>query len=66
MAVIYTRVSLAGLQLCDLVAHSSRNEILREQGCFTGTVLPFGERVIEILGQKYDGEGQRCFGKKFI
>jgi len=58
--------NIAGLQLCDLIAHSSRNEILREQGIPTARVLPFGEKVINILQEKYDREGQRCFGKKFI
>jgi len=58
--------NIAGLQLCDLIAHSSRNEILREQSLFTGRVLSFGEKVIKILESKYDCEGQRCFGKKFI
>jgi len=58
--------NIAGLQLCDLIAHSSRNEILREQSLFTGRVLSFGEKVIKILESKYDFEGQRCFGKKFI
>jgi len=58
--------NIAGLQLCDLIAHSSRNEILREQGIATTRVLPFGEKVINILQDKYDHEGQRYFGKKFI
>jgi len=58
--------NIAGLQLCDLIAHSSRNEILQDQGLFAGNILPFGQKIIEILKSKYDGEGQRCFGKKFI
>ncbi len=58
--------NIAGLQLCDLIAHSSRNEILQEQHIFTGKILPFGQRIVEILQEKYDREGQRCFGKKFI
>lgn len=58
--------NIAGLQLCDLIAHSSRNEILREQRLFKGSIFPFGEKVIKILEGKYDQEGQRCFGKKFI
>jgi len=58
--------NIAGLQLCDLIAHSSRNEILREQEMPTARILPFGEKVIAILQNKYDREGQRCFGKKFI
>lgn len=58
--------NIAGLQLCDLIAHSSRNEMLKEQGIQTARVLPFGEKLIKILQSKYDQEGQRCFGKKFI
>jgi len=58
--------NIAGLQLCDLIAHSSRNEILQEQHAITVRILPFGHKVIEILQRKYDKEGQRCFGKKFI
>jgi len=58
--------NIAGLQLCDLLAHSSRNEILREHGIPTARVLTFGEKVIKILQDKYDREEQRCFGKKFI
>lgn len=58
--------NIAGLQLCDLIAHSSRNEILREQNVFKGRILPFGESVIKILAIKYYQEEERCFGKKFI
>ncbi len=58
--------NIAGLQLCDLIAHSSRNEILLDQGIPTARILTFGEKVIKILQHKYDREGQRCFGKKFI
>ena len=58
--------NIAGLQLCDLVAHSSRNEILTEQGITSINVSPFGEKVIRLLQMKYDKEGTRCFGKKFL
>lgn len=58
--------NIAGLQLCDLIAHSSRNEILKEQGALPGTISPFGKQVIKILQAKYDGEGTRCYGKKFL
>jgi hypothetical protein len=58
--------NIAGLQLADLIAHPSRNEILREQGSFSGKIAPFGAEVIKILQAKYDQQGVRCFGKKFI
>jgi hypothetical protein len=58
--------NIAGLQLADLIAHPSRNEILKEQGLFTGKISVFGAEVIEILQDKYDRQGMRCFGKKFI
>jgi len=58
--------NIAGLQLCDLIAHPSRNEILKEQGLFSGNISPFGAQVIKLLQTKYDQEGIRCFGKKFL
>lgn len=58
--------NIAGLQLADLIAHPSRNEILREEGLLERPVAPFASRVIEILQSKYDRMGRRVFGKKFI
>lgn len=58
--------NIAGLQLADLIAHPSRNEILNEQGLLQRQIAPFANRVIEILSKKYDQEGGRMFGKKFI
>lgn len=58
--------NISGLQLADLLAHPSRNEILREQGFWDKDIPPFAQRVIAILRQKYDREGERIFGKKFL
>ena len=58
--------NIAGLQLADLIAHPSRNEILEEHGFLSGKVFPFGREVIKILQIKYDRQGERCFGKKFL
>jgi hypothetical protein len=58
--------NVAGLQLADLVAHPSRNEILRDHGLLEKDVAPFAARVIDILQAKYDRMGNRLFGKKFI
>jgi hypothetical protein len=58
--------NIAGLQICDLIAHSSRNEILKEQGITSVNVSPFGGKVIRLLQIKYDREGARCFGKKYL
>ena len=60
--------NIAGLQLADLLAHPSRNEILLEQGLLERGLAPFAARVVEILGGKYDqnrADG-RVFGKKFL
>ena len=57
--------NLAGLQLADLVAHPSRNEILSEHG-HSVTIAPFATKVIAILRSKYDRRGERVFGKKML
>ena len=58
--------NLAGLQLADLIAHPSRNEILMGNGLLEKPPGPFAEKVIEILQKKYDQRGDRPFGKKFF
>jgi len=58
--------NIAGLQLADLIAHPSRNEILLEQGLIDTPLSPFAKLVVEVLTQKYDRQGSRFYGKKFI
>jgi hypothetical protein len=58
--------NVAGLQLADLLAHPSRNEILEEQKLLDREIAPFAQRIIEILQRKYDRQGTRVFGKKFL
>ena len=58
--------NVAGLQIADLIAHPSRNEILGEQGMLEREIAPFARRIIEILQHKYDRKGDRVFGKKFL
>ena len=58
--------NISGLQIADLLAHPSRNEILGEHGLLTRELAPFAKRVIEILQRKYDQQGGRIFGKKFL
>jgi len=58
--------NISGLQLADLIAHPSRNEILDENGLLDRPLPPFGTNVIEILQGKYCQHGGRIFGKKFI
>ncbi len=58
--------NIAGLQLADLIAHPSRSEILREQGLSERELPPFAARVIQILQKKYDRQGERFFGRKFL
>ncbi len=58
--------NIAGLQLADLIAHPSRNEILQEKGLLTGEMGAFAKKVVEILQGKYDNDQGRMFGKKFL
>lgn len=58
--------NISGLQLADLLAHPSRNEILQEQKLLEKEIAPFAKRVIEILQKKYDQREGRIFGKKFL
>ncbi len=58
--------NIAGLQLADLLAHPSRDEILQEQGLLTREIPSFAARVVDILQRKYDQREGRPFGKKFL
>ncbi|MDO3378127.1 DUF3800 domain-containing protein [Geoalkalibacter halelectricus] len=58
--------NVAGLQLADLLAHPSRNEMLRDKGFLEEGLRPFGEKIVAILQDKYYRRGTRVFGKKFI
>ena len=58
--------NVSGLQLADLLAHPSRNEILNDQGLLPRQIAPFARKVIEILQGKYYRSGDRMFGKKFL
>lgn len=58
--------NISGLQIADLLAHPSRNEILNEHELLTRRIAPFAEKIIKILSKKYyQGEG-KIFGKKFL
>ena len=59
-------INIAGLQLADLVAHPSRNDILRAQGFLGESKDQYGKKISEILETKYDKVDGRTFGKKFI
>jgi hypothetical protein len=58
--------NISGLQLADLIAHPSRNEVLRAQGLLEREIAPFGKKVIKVLQNKYDKKGKMIFGKKFL
>lgn len=57
--------NIAGLQLADLLAHPSRNEILHDNNLLGRKLPPFGNKIIEILQDKYY-RGSRIFGKKLL
>jgi len=58
--------NIPGLQLADIIAHSSRDEILRDQEFAAREFAPFTSSVISILQTKYYRRGECIFGKKFI
>jgi len=58
--------NISGLQLADLIAHPSRNEILMENRMLDRPLAPFARMIIEIVQEKYYKRGDRVFGKKFI
>jgi len=58
--------NISGLQLADLIAHPSRNEILKEQGFLDKEFSLFVREVIKILQKKYDQYEGKMFGKKFL
>jgi len=58
--------NISGLQLADVVAHPSRNEMLQENSLLDKPIAPFALKVIEILQGKYYRQGDHVFGKKFL
>jgi len=58
--------NISRLQLADLLAHPSRNEILKENRLVDRQIGPFAQKVIGILQDKYDRRGSKLFGKKLL
>lgn len=58
--------NIAGLQLADLIAHPSRNEILADQNLLGRDPATLARSVIEILQSKYYRRAGNIYGKKFL
>jgi hypothetical protein len=58
--------TITGLQLADVIAHPSRNEIVCENEVLEGSIKPFAEQIIRILQEKYYRREERVYGKKYI
>jgi len=58
--------NIAGLQLADLIAHPSRNEILKENGHCNKPLAIFGKKIKKILKDKYYQLNNQIYGKKMI
>jgi hypothetical protein len=58
--------NIAGLQVCDLLAHSSRHEILWENGLTDRPPAAFAAKIIRILQGKYDQREGKTWGKKLL
>lgn len=57
--------NISGLQLADMIAHPSRNEILKDSGFDQIRLGDFAKKVIGLLGKKYYQKDGKVFGKKF-
>jgi hypothetical protein len=58
--------NIAGLQIADMIVHSSRDEILKDNGFWGKDLAPFTQRIVTILQSKYYQKDGKMFGKKFI
>ncbi len=58
--------NISGLQLADIIAHPSRNEILNDNNLLEKPLAPFAIKIIQILQRKYYQQQGRIFGKKFL
>ena len=58
--------NISGLQIADIIAHPSRNEILNENGFSEIAIAPYAKRIIEVLQSKYYRREGNIFGKKFL
>ena len=58
--------NISGLQLADIIAHPSRAEILDAAGMLGRPLASFSRKVIDLLQDKYDRQGEKIFGKKLI
>ena len=58
--------NIAGLQLADILAHPSRNEILLANGLSTRPLGTFAEKIVGILRAKYDSVADKVYGKKML
>jgi hypothetical protein len=60
------RVNVAGLQLADLLAFPSRAEMLHEKNLFGRDLPKFTRKLLKVLYAKYDQQGDKVFGRKYI
>jgi hypothetical protein len=58
--------NISGLQLADIIAHPSRNEILIENNMQEKPLAPFAQKIVSILQEKYYQHSGKVFGKKFL
>ncbi|MFC1676220.1 DUF3800 domain-containing protein [Planctomycetota bacterium] len=58
--------NIAGLQLADLLAHPSRNEILVANNHKSVKLRVFGSKIVDILQEKYYRKGTTVYGKKML
>ena len=59
-------LNISGLQIADLIAGPSRNEILSDHSLITLMPDWYSDEVINILQEKYDRVGDKVYGKKLL
>jgi hypothetical protein len=58
--------NIAGLQIADLLAHTSRKEMLLAHKLIADDLTEFAQQIKAILMKKYDRSGNRIFGRKML
>lgn len=58
--------NISGLQIADLIAHPSRNEILYENGLRPDPPRSYAQKIIKIISKKYYQREGKIHGKKML
>jgi hypothetical protein len=60
------KLGYIGSKRCEIFEKHDPLKTVVMQHLFSGKISPFGSEAIKILQAKYDRQGMRCLGRKFI